>query len=100
MRDDRAETFAIASLVLGIFSLGVWCLPCCCGTPIVTIAGIVFGFLGLRSEKRALALVGLALNGVGTLLIAANMAYGAYVGATGANPLAEWLEALQRRAGP
>lgn len=94
MRDDKADTFAIASLVLGIFSLGVWCLPCCCGTPIVPILGLVFGVLGWRGEKRTVAIVGLVLNAFGMLLIVANMAVGAYLGATGQHSMINrWLEA-------
>jgi hypothetical protein len=93
MRDDKADTFAIASLVLGIFSLGIWCLPCCCGTPFVPIAGVVCGILGLKGERRTLAIVGLVINAFGMLLIVVNMAYGAYAGMTGQNPIVNrWLE--------
>jgi hypothetical protein len=93
MRDDKANTFAIASLVLGMFSLAFWCLPCCCGTPIVPILGLVFGGLGLKSEHRTLAIVGLVLNTIGMLLIVVNIAYGAYIGMTGQSPMInQWLE--------
>ena len=93
MSDDKANTFAIASLVLGLFSLSFWCLPCCCGTPIVPILGLVFGALGLKSENRTLAIVGLVLNGVGMLLIVANIAFGTYIAMTGQSSiLNRWLE--------
>ena len=83
MRDDKANTFAIASLVLGLFSLAFWCLPCCCGTPIVPILGLIFGALGLKSEHRTMAIVGLVLNSVGMLLIVVNArVVGLLVGST------------------
>lgn len=91
--DGRKNGFAIASVVLGVVSLGTWCLPCCCGTPLVVAAGITLGILGLESDHRAAAIAGIALNAIGALLIVANMAYGMYLGATGEHDLVNrWMD--------
>lgn len=59
---DR-EGFAIASLVLGIFSLLLFFL-----VPIIdiftSILGFIFGILSLKSENRGLAITGLILSGI------------------------------------
>jgi hypothetical protein len=87
----RHNGFAIAALILGIVSLGAWFIPCCGGP--VTIAGIVFGALGLKSQHRTMAIVGIVLCSVGLLGTVLNAAWGAYLGATGQHQL---LNALRR----
>jgi hypothetical protein len=75
------KIMAIASLVLGVINLCAWFLPIC-GIPLAII-GIVLGFLGMKDpSQKTLAIVGMALCGVGFLLACGNAAYGAYVGYT------------------
>jgi len=72
---------AIASLILGIFSLLAWLFPIC-GLPISVIA-LIFGVISLNSSKRGLAIAGIVLSGIGLILTIANAAIGAYLGYTG-----------------
>lgn len=56
---------AIAALVCGIVSL-----PCCFtvyGGLIVAICAVVFGIIGIKSSKKAMAIVGLCLGAVGLI---------------------------------
>ncbi len=58
--------FAIAALVVGILSLcasGLWY-----SGALFSIAGIVLGFLGLKSSGRGMAIAGIILAAVGLLL--------------------------------
>jgi hypothetical protein len=71
--DER--TFAIISLVLGVLNLCSWLLPIC-GFP-MAIAGIVLGYLGMKSpEQKNLAIGGMALSGFGLLLACVNAIFG------------------------
>ncbi len=59
--------FAIASLVLGILSIVLSCLwfisiPC-------GILAIIFGGLGMKSEKRGLAIAGIVTGIIGTIAL-------------------------------
>jgi len=72
--DPSKDWMAIVSLVTGILGLCAWLLPIC-GFPIA-IAAIVFGVLGLKSSKRTLAIVGLALGGLCILLSIVSMIIG------------------------
>jgi hypothetical protein len=83
--DMRPDWYAITSLILGILSLGAWFLPCC-GAP-VTVTGLVFGILGLKSRQRTLAIVGIVLTSIGLLATLVNAGIGIYLGATGQHPL-------------
>jgi hypothetical protein len=57
--------------VLGVLNLCAWLLPIC-GFPLA-IAGIVLGYLGMKSpEQKNLAIAGLALSGLGLLLACVN----------------------------
>ena len=59
--------FAMASLVLGIISLcasGAWW----CGGPI-SVLGLVFGALGLRTTGRGMAIAGMILSAIGLVLL-------------------------------
>ena len=70
--DPSKDWMAIVSLVLGILNLCSVCSfffpPACCLTVLLTIGAIVFGILGMKSTKRTLAIVGLALGGLGLLI--------------------------------
>ena len=57
---------AIASLVVGVLSLCGALIPCI-GCPMLII-GAALGFLGLKSEKRIFAIIGLILAGVALLI--------------------------------
>lgn len=71
----NARTFAIISLVIGLFNLCAWIFPIC-GFPLA-IAGLVFGYLGLKApEQKNLAIAGLALSGLALLLACVNAIVG------------------------
>ena len=73
---------AMLATGLGAFGLIAWFIPLC-GFP-VTIAALVFGYLGLRSPTRKTwAIVGIVLAIIGLVLTIANSAIGAYMGFTG-----------------
>lgn len=74
---NKQNNKAIAGLVLGIASLLAWLLPLL-GYP-VSIAGIVVGALGKKSEKKNMAIVGLVLSIIGLVLTFGNSAYGVYL---------------------
>ena len=66
--DPSKDWMAIVALVTGILALCTSFIPIvCCVAPLLAVAAIVFGILGLKSTKRTLALVGLILGGVGIL---------------------------------
>ena len=66
--DPSKDWMAIVSLVAGILALCTAFIPIiCCVAPILAIAGVVLGILGLKSTKRVLAIVGLALGGLALL---------------------------------
>jgi hypothetical protein len=58
--DPNKDSFAIAALVMSI--LGFFCCN------IAAILGIVFGILGLKSQKHDLALVSIIISGVAFVL--------------------------------
>jgi hypothetical protein len=72
--------FALAALILGIFSLCAWVFPIC-GFP-VSIAGVVLGILGLKSSNRTLSIVGLVLCGLTLLLSLCNAVAGGVLSLT------------------
>jgi len=57
---------AVTSLVLGVINLLTWCIPICGGP--LAIAGVILGFLGLKSSNRGIALAGIILNAIGVIL--------------------------------
>jgi hypothetical protein len=81
--DSRGK--ATAGLVLGIIGMIAWFIPCF-GLP-VTITGLVFSLKGLKSTGHGMAVAGLVMSIIGLVLTVINMAIGAYLGATGQNPL-------------
>jgi hypothetical protein len=51
---------AVASLVLGILGLLTWWLPLL-GLPL-SLTGIILGALGMRAERRGMAIAGLVMS--------------------------------------
>ena len=68
MGQPEKNNYAVFSLVLGILSLCFACcpaaiIPCCIPVVIIfAVIGLVLGILGLKSEKRTLAIIGLILS--------------------------------------
>jgi hypothetical protein len=63
---DNLSMLAIASLVLGVFSLCTSFFALC-GAP-VSIVGLILGAISLKSSRRGIAVSGIVLNGAGLLL--------------------------------
>jgi hypothetical protein len=68
---------ASASIYIGIVALFFWCMPIF-GVPI-SITGLVFGFLGLRSSRPGKAMVGVGLNSLALIFAVINFAAGMYM---------------------
>lgn len=81
MPDSSKNWMAIASLVIGVIGLCAWIIPLI-GCP-TTIIGLVLGVLGLKSDQRTLAIVGIVLCSLTLLATIVNGVFGAYLGATG-----------------
>ena len=65
-RDGTKDWMAIVSLVCGVLSLcGLFFAPVGC---IFSVASIVLGVLGLKSNQRTLAIIGLIIGGIGVLI--------------------------------
>ncbi|HEX2939028.1 MAG TPA: hypothetical protein VHO66_08945 [Ruminiclostridium sp.] len=58
--DKKKSTKATAGFVLGLVSIVAWLLPIL-GYP-VTILGIIFSALGMKSSKKKFAVIGLILS--------------------------------------
>lgn len=58
--DPGRDIFAFISLLVGFSGACTWIFPYC-GTPIAII-GLILGYLGLSSNQRTVALIGLAIN--------------------------------------
>jgi len=86
MDEDKAKKLAIASLVLGLLGLAAWCLPICGGP--LAIIGIVLGVMGLKSQGRVMAIIGLVLNGLALLATIVNAAWGMKMAMDGEHPFA------------
>lgn len=92
---DPGKVLGIVSLILGIVSLVVGALCSCittgCGAPIfviVSIVGIVLGALGMKKSKAAgfkntLAMIGLIISIVATVIIGIWALVGIIVGGAG-----------------
>jgi Zn-finger nucleic acid-binding protein len=64
---EAGTGMATASLVLGILSLP---LAFCCGllSLPISVLGIIFGVLGMKTEGRGMAMTGLVLSGLGIVM--------------------------------
>ncbi|MGL6095156.1 MAG: hypothetical protein ACRC7O_05050 [Fimbriiglobus sp.] len=61
--------FAVASLVLGLVGLVLWCCP---PVGVMTgLAGLILGFVGLSSRSRGSATAGMVLSLAGLILAVA-----------------------------
>lgn len=70
--------FAIASLVLGVINMCSWLYPLAGG--LLAAAGIILGILGLKSSRKTLALVGIALSVLGAIFTILNGLLGFGIG--------------------
>jgi hypothetical protein len=84
----KSDWMAITSLVLGSLSLFAWLLPY--WGSLLPLSGIVLGILGLKSTKRTLAIVGLALSILGAVLAFASAMYSIIIGPLISPNLGQW----------
>ena len=87
--EGKGSGKAIASLVLGIIGLVAWFIPLF-GLPI-SVTGLILGATATKSARRKMAIIGVVLCAIALALTCVNAAWGAYLGATGQLPLAQWL---------
>ena len=86
---------AIASLVIGVINLCAWFFPIC-GVPL-GIIGIVLGYLGMKDpSQKTIAIIGMALSGIGILLACVNAIAGVLLGPS----ISEVFNEIQRELGP
>ncbi|MBW2996130.1 DUF4190 domain-containing protein [Candidatus Woesearchaeota archaeon] len=78
------EKRAVPALVLGILSIPFALFPLL-GLPIAIIA-LVLSVRGIKNQEK-LAMAALICSIIGLVLVVANAAIGAYMGATGQHPL-------------
>ncbi len=65
--EERINKYlALASVIVGFFSLCAGLIPIC--GAVVSLTGIGFGVFGRRSESRKLATVGVAVNILGLIV--------------------------------
>jgi hypothetical protein len=81
----RTDGKAVASLVLGIASLILWCCPLVGLAAAVT--GLALGIAAWNSESRGFAITGVVLCSIGLLLSLANAAFGAFLAVSGHHPM-------------
>jgi hypothetical protein len=75
------KVMAIAALVLGVINLCAWFLPIC-GIPL-SIVGLVLGYFGMKNPaQKTLAIIGMALCGIGLLLACGNSIFGVLLNTT------------------
>ena len=72
---------ALASLILGISSMIVWCCPLI-GLPVAG-TGLILGIVALKGPSRGMAIAGVVLSVVGLLLALANAVLGAILMVSG-----------------
>ena len=75
--NPTGQTTAVTSVALGAASGIAWLLPIL-GAPIA-IASLVFGGMGLKTDRHRLAITGMVLGGIGLLLSIGNAIVGAYL---------------------
>ena len=73
-RKDQSN-LAVASMVIGIVSLGAWILPICGGP--VAIAGLVLGIMAWNSAQHNKAVAGVVMSAIGIVATIINAAVGA-----------------------
>lgn len=86
---QKADGMAIASLVLGIVSVVFWLCPLV--GIVITLVGLPLGVSSRNRRRTGTATAGIVLCTIGLILSAVNAGVGAYLGATGRNPFANWL---------
>jgi Mn2+/Fe2+ NRAMP family transporter len=64
--ERRNKFMAMLSALFGIASLCAGLIPAC--GFVVSIVGGICGFLGIRSENRRIAILGIVLSGLGLLI--------------------------------
>ncbi len=74
-KTDKKSTIAMVGFILGLASILAWFIPLI-GFP-VTICGIVFSALGLKSNNRTKAVAGLTLSIIFLVVTFINSALGA-----------------------
>lgn len=74
-KTDKKSTIAMVGFILGLASILAWFIPLI-GFP-VTICGIVFSALGLKSSNRTKAVAGLTLSIIFLVVTFINSALGA-----------------------
>lgn len=75
---DSARNFnATASLLLGIFSLGIWTIPYI--GLFVAILGLINAIKGQRSQIKSIARIGLILSIIGLVASAATSGIDLYI---------------------
>lgn len=79
MDDSKHGSKSIISLVLGCCGIVAWIIPLF-GFP-VTIAGLILGIMGMKSNRRGIAIAGVVLSILFLILTIGNSAVGAYMGA-------------------
>jgi disulfide bond formation protein DsbB len=57
-----------------------------CGIPLA-VAGVIFGILGIKSDQRTLAIIGMVLSALGLIGGIINAVLGAYLGLSGQIPM-------------
>lgn len=71
---NKHNNKAIAALVIGISGLIAWILPAL--GYLVNIVGIIMGTMGIKSEKRNIAIAGIILSVIGLMFTLGNSVYG------------------------
>jgi hypothetical protein len=74
---DKFNWAAITALVIGCVNILSWCIPLC-GCP-CGIAGIVFGAIGLKSNKKGFAIAGIILSAISILFTLGNAIAGIWM---------------------
>jgi hypothetical protein len=64
--NPRRNGFAIASAILAVVSTCAGTFPCC--TLPLPVAAIILGFIGLKSQQKTLAMIGIAIGVIGLLV--------------------------------
>lgn len=64
---DAAKNWAgVLGMILGILSLVLCCVPYI--TPFLGIGGLIFSFMGMKSQRKGMAVAGLITSIIGTII--------------------------------